>query len=578
MTDPLLGRTIAQRYRLISLIGTGKVSAVYLGRHVMIERISAIKLIEAGLGNDPAYRERFLREARAVNRINHPNIVEISDYGEAEGRVYLVMEYVPGEPLSKILERGRLGYRRAAELGRQIAEALGRAHQMSVIHRDLKPSSVLVVGKRDRGPEVKLTDFGVADERGPTSADLGARGLPSYAAPEHRHGDRVDPRCDLFSLGALLYEATTGTPPFLAVEQPLGAPRDLGYRAPPRLRALAPDTPPFFEDVVTTLLAPDPDDRPRDAFEVADLLRRALEDDFSTAPPRSSEPPLASLRPPAAPTAEPAPPSPWSPRVSGAAVFAAAPLDRIAPLAAQALARIERQTKSVRLSGPAWSTLDEARKLCAMMRDIGEVLVADSRAIEASQAAARAARADLGRRIDELARERSKTLGWAGTIAERTFTVQTARLSGEHSIPTIDALIWEQAALEQEEDRAREKAAELGARMRALQAELDRLNEAVDHELLVTTAGLEGRAAALRTLSTEAAQLLAAIAAQLDLDEAALFEDAPPSTLADAPPTLEDPRTLEAARGEPISTVRASPPEVEPVTSGSAFAPSRRGA
>src|SRR5437870_4703281 len=140
MDDPLLGRTIAQRYRLISQLGAGRVSSVYLARHVLIERLSAIKLVGAALGSDPAYRERFLREARAVNRINHPNIVEISDYGEADGLVYLVMEYVPGEALSRVLERGPIGFRRAANLGLQIASALGRAHQMSVIHRDLKPA------------------------------------------------------------------------------------------------------------------------------------------------------------------------------------------------------------------------------------------------------------------------------------------------------------------------------------------------------------------------------------------------------------------------------------------------------
>src|SRR4051812_43632061 len=104
--DPLLGRTIAQRYRLISRLGAGAVASVYLARHVLIERLSAIKIVHSDLVRDPVWRQRFLREARAVNRINHPSIVEITDYGEADGFVYLVMEYVPGESLEQLLERG----------------------------------------------------------------------------------------------------------------------------------------------------------------------------------------------------------------------------------------------------------------------------------------------------------------------------------------------------------------------------------------------------------------------------------------------------------------------------------------
>src|SRR5262245_57509994 len=133
--DPLLGRLIAQRYRLIARLGSGGMASVYLARHVMIERLSAIKFLRADLGNDPRYKDRFLREARAVNRINHPNIVEITDYGEADGLAYLVMEYVPGESLEKHLRRGPLGWQRNVHIGLQVAAALGRAHQMGVIHR-----------------------------------------------------------------------------------------------------------------------------------------------------------------------------------------------------------------------------------------------------------------------------------------------------------------------------------------------------------------------------------------------------------------------------------------------------------
>src|SRR5579883_798236 len=132
--DPLLGRTLAARYRLVRRVGSGGMALVYLARHVMIERLSAIKVLRHDLGMSASHRERFLREARAVNRINHPNIVEITDLGESDGLVFLVMEYVPGESLKQILERGPIGWRRAAAIGFQVASALGRAHQMGVVH------------------------------------------------------------------------------------------------------------------------------------------------------------------------------------------------------------------------------------------------------------------------------------------------------------------------------------------------------------------------------------------------------------------------------------------------------------
>jgi serine/threonine-protein kinase len=375
----------------------------------------------------------------------------------------------------------------------------------------------------------------------------------------------------------VLYEATSGTPPFLDLDHPAHGPRDLGHRAPPRLRSLAADTPPFFDDVVMTLLAPDPEDRPRDGFEVADLLRRVLDDELlPSGAPRSSERPFSSIRPPAPLPEGALPLGPSVERPAGPRL-AAVPLDRLGPLCARALIRVEARARAARLSGPTWATLEEARKLAAMVEAIGELVVADSRAIEASQAKGRASRADLGRRLDELARERSKTLGWAGTIAERAYTVQAQRFSGEHPIPAIDAMIWEQAALEQEEDRVREKAAELAAKMAELQLELDRHNEQVERELLVATAGLEGRAAALRSLAVEAWLLLERTARQLGLGESALVGDEAPATEPSPPPTIEDPPTLEAARDEPISTLRASPLEAELAPGGSASAPPRRG-
>ena len=136
-------------------------AVVYLARHVMIERLSAIKILRQDLGMNVSHRERFLREARAVNRINHPNIVEITDFGEDGGLVFLVMEYVEGESLQTALAPGRFDLVRAVRIALQIASALGRAHELGVIHRDLKPENVLLL-LRDGADFAKLTDFGIA--------------------------------------------------------------------------------------------------------------------------------------------------------------------------------------------------------------------------------------------------------------------------------------------------------------------------------------------------------------------------------------------------------------------------------
>ncbi len=263
-----IGRLVAQRYRLIGRLGEGKVADVYLARHVLIDRLSAIKVLRPELGGDHTLRKRFLQEAKAVNRINHPNIVEISDYGETDGTAYLVMEYVPGEALSRHLVEGPIGFARSLAIGLQIASALSRAHEMGVVHRDLAPANVLVVPRRDGGDLVKLTDFGVARMLHPTAATDVTIGLgdpsvhPAYTAPELVALGTVDPRSDLYSLGVVLYECASGRLPSSGF--PPGASRLADVAA----------VPPLFDEIVSTLLAVDPDDRPRDGFEAFLLVRR----------------------------------------------------------------------------------------------------------------------------------------------------------------------------------------------------------------------------------------------------------------------------------------------------------------
>jgi hypothetical protein len=203
---------------------------------------------------------------------------------------------------------------------------------------------------------------------------------------------------------------------------------------------------------------------------------------------------------------------------------AGAPLDRLASICNLALSGLEERvdTSSVPLDDAARAAFVEARRLCATVAVLSELVASDNRALETVQARGRTARADLGRRLDETARERSRALGWAGTIAERSYQVEAQRLSGEHPVPAIEAMVWEQAALEQEEDAARERAAGLAADMGALQVEIDRHSERLEHEIRVVNACLEGRIAALRSLSVEAWSAL---------ETAAAYAGVPPADL-----------------------------------------------
>ena len=298
VNDALLGRTIAARYRIIRRLGAGGMANVYLARHLIIERLSAIKVLRQDLSLSPSSRERFLREARAVNRINHPNIVEITDYGEVEAMAYLVMEYVEGESLLAALKRGPLPWPRAVHLATQVVSALGRAHQMGIIHRDLKPENVILVGPPHkagtREEQVKLTDFGIAKIVDLPRLTFSEQmfGTPGYIAPEYVEGAPVDGRADLYAVGVVLYEMLTGMLPYDARTQadklikPLSSPP-----IPPGQRVSG--LPTELEALILRLLARFPDDRPRDAFAVVDALSDVLR--------RYASP---SLRPPTAETTE----------------------------------------------------------------------------------------------------------------------------------------------------------------------------------------------------------------------------------------------------------------------------------
>src|SRR5215472_13117120 len=278
--DPWLGRTIAARYRIVRRLGFGGMSSVYLARHVMIDRLSAIKVLRQELNLNPTHRERFLREARAVNRINHRNIVEITDLGEMDGVAYLVMEYVDGGSLADEIKKGAMPWQRAARIGMQIAAALGRAHQMGVIHRDLKPDNILLPrpSPGDSGEQdiVKLTDFGIAKIVDAPALTFSEQlfGTPGYIAPEYVEGLPVDKRADLYAVGVLLYQMMTGSLPYDAKGADLLVSALRAAPVPPGKRVSG--LPPELERLLLDLLSRRPEDRPQDAFAVIDALADTL--------------------------------------------------------------------------------------------------------------------------------------------------------------------------------------------------------------------------------------------------------------------------------------------------------------
>ena len=272
---------IAGRFRIERQIGTGGMGAVYLATHLDLERPVAVKIIRPEFATDADVSDRFLREARTMAKLRHPNAAMIFDAGNLpDGRHYIVMEFVEGETLSQALARqGRFSFTDAIDIATQICDVLEEAHRLGIIHRDLKPSNILL-GKRG----VCVLDFGVAKvlassaESTATHASTGSGqliGTPRYMSPEQCLGQRVGARSDLYSLGVLLYEMIAGRPPFVDPLQSALLVKQATAPAPP-LPRLRQDIPRSLALAVHSLLAKRPEDRPRTAAMAKMLLERSL--------------------------------------------------------------------------------------------------------------------------------------------------------------------------------------------------------------------------------------------------------------------------------------------------------------
>jgi len=276
--DPLIGETVAGRFKVEELIGQGGMGKVYRARHLALDRVVCLKMLKPALLEDPTVVGRFEREALAASRLNHPNSIQVLDFGrnELDGTLFIAMEYVQGKDLRAILrDEWPLREERLCHIMAQVLAALGEAHAHNVIHRDLKPENIMVEQRRNQPDAVKVLDFGIAkildsNLPGLTRADV-VCGTPQYMAPEQATGGKLDARCDLYAVGIMLYQLTTGELPFDG-----GSSMDVLTRqvheapVPPRKRVASISQP--MEALILRVLSKDPNRRPQSAEEFRQVL------------------------------------------------------------------------------------------------------------------------------------------------------------------------------------------------------------------------------------------------------------------------------------------------------------------
>ncbi len=265
-------------YRIEHLLGRGGMSVVYVAEDLRLKRQVALKLLASPLAEDQAFRERFLEESQLAASLDHPNVVPIYSAGEAGDELYIAMRYVEGEDLKALVRSGPLAPARAIRICSQVAEALDFAHERGLVHRDVKPSNVLLDAKE----HAYLADFGLTRRLGETrGAEPALFGTIDYIAPEQIRGEAVDGRADVYALGCVLYECLVGTSPFRRGSDAATMFAHL-EEEPPQLDGL--------EHVLSRALAKDPDERQQTCGALIDEARDAL----GLAAPRHRRWPLVS--------------------------------------------------------------------------------------------------------------------------------------------------------------------------------------------------------------------------------------------------------------------------------------------
>ncbi len=272
--DTRIGTTLAG-YHIERLLGHGGMGRVYLAEDTRLGRKVALKLLDPELATDERFRDRFVRESRLAASLDHPNVVPIYEAGEHQGVLFIAMRFVEGTDLARLIEEhGPLGLERTSMILSQVAAALDAAHDLGLIHRDVKPGNILV----GRGDHTYLTDFGLIKRReGETGLTRTGQfmGSVDYAAPEQIRGEPVDARTDVYSLGCVTYECLVGEPPF-AHDPDVAVLYAHLNDSPPKPSAARPDLPPPIDAVVARAMAKKPDDRYRSAGALAEAVRDVL--------------------------------------------------------------------------------------------------------------------------------------------------------------------------------------------------------------------------------------------------------------------------------------------------------------
>jgi serine/threonine-protein kinase len=282
--DPLIGRTLPGGYLILELVGIGGMGRVYRAEQTNLGRTVAVKIIHPHLVGEENAAARFITEARAASRLNHPNSVGIIDFGKSpDGQLYLVMEFLRGRDLARVTyEDGPLPFRRIVDVLRQTLAALAEAHNESIIHRDLKPENIILEPVRSGGDFVKVVDFGLAKMRAgaqqPSITSPGiVCGTPEYMSPEQARGDALDARSDVYAVGVILFQLLTGRLPFEA-ESPTQVVLAHLTQAPRDPRDVAPQRqiPTAIAEVTLKALSKDPKTRFQDSDEMSAALRDAI--------------------------------------------------------------------------------------------------------------------------------------------------------------------------------------------------------------------------------------------------------------------------------------------------------------
>ena len=389
-----MGRVIAGRYRLESRIGEGGMGIVYRARHVLIDRVVAVKLIRPDLRAETHLRAWMLREARAANRVDHAHIIDIHDIGETDdGELYLVMEYLVGTALSSELARGPQPISRSVDILEQMGAALARAHDLGVVHRDLKSDNILLTTRGGRKDFVKILDFGLAGlAHDPRLAPKGAVfGTPEYMSPEQARGEQAGPQSDLYALGVLFFEMLTGQLPFRSNDRETLL--EMQRTAPsPRPGAIRKDVPEAAERIVLRLLEKDPRKRYRDGHHLLEELKALQRSLPSTSWEKESTEAVSQA----------AAPPPPPPRSSGVIEWASR-----AGLFARMVSRAYPSGNLADEVGDALNTLWDLAAKASRLE--GEV-ASHTRKLEALERRGRALRAEIGRKVEELAQDESRAL------------------------------------------------------------------------------------------------------------------------------------------------------------------------